>query len=392
MGRPPLPVGTMGEVRYHPAGPDKIRAVANYRDHDGRTRRVERTGRSKAAAAARLKEACRDRGRTDAAVELTGATTVAAAAEQWYAEVEAGVASGRLSPTTAAAYADRLRSQVVPAIGALRLREVTVGRVDKVIRTTTERHGSAVAKMTRTVLSGVLGLAARHDAIESNPVRDAAPIHGTKKPAAALSLDQARQLRARVAADPKAAGWDLVDFADMMLATGLRIGETAAITWPAVDLDAGTVEVRGTVIRVRGAGLVIKPKPKSKSGWRVVELPTWALAMLRRRSATVDDNEWSVVFPTVEGRLRDPSNTQADLRKVFDRAGHPEITSHTFRRTVATLMDRAGLTARAAADQLGHAKVSMTTDNYFGRQVARTGAAGVLEALDQGAERIERGG
>jgi hypothetical protein len=36
----------------------------------------------------------------------------------------------------------------------------------------------------------------------------------------------------------------------------------------------------------------------------------------------------------------------------------------------------AGLTARQAADQLGHAKVSMTQDNYFGRKVARTGAPG----------------
>src|SRR5690348_16283750 len=42
-----------------------------------------------------------------------------------------------------------------------------------------------------------------------------------------------------------------------------------------------------------------------------------------------------------------------------------DVTSHTFRRTVATLMDEAGLSARAAADQLGHAKVSMTQDHYF---------------------------
>jgi integrase len=36
-----------------------------------------------------------------------------------------------------------------------------------------------------------------------------------------------------------------------MLATGLRIGEAAAVTWDALDLAAGTVEVRGTVVRAR---------------------------------------------------------------------------------------------------------------------------------------------
>ena len=50
------------------------------------------------------------------------------------------------------------------------------------------------------------------------------------------------------------------------------------------------------------------------------------------------------------------------------------------------LMDKAGLTSRAAADQLGHAKVSMTHDQYFGRRSAKTGAAAVLEALDQPSE------
>ncbi len=57
------------------------------------------------------------------------------------------------------------------------------------------------------------------------------------------------------------------------------------------------------------------------------------------------------------------------------------MTFHVFGKTVATLMDHAGLSSRAAADQLGHANTSMTTDVYFGREIAATGAATVLEAL-----------
>jgi integrase len=54
------------------------------------------------------------------------------------------------------------------------------------------------------------------------------------------------------------------------------------------------------------------------------------------------------------------------------------VTSHVHRKTVATLMDTAGLSAPQAADQLGHAEVSMTQDYYIRRKVARTGAAEVL--------------
>ena len=87
------------------------------------------------------------------------------------------------------------------------------------------------------------------------------------------------------------------------------------------------------------------------------------------------------VFPAPKGSLRDPSNTASDLRRALDKAGFEWVTSHMFRKTVATLMDEGGLSSRAAADQLGHANPSMTQDAYMGRKVASTGAAAILEVL-----------
>ena len=72
---------------------------------------------------------------------------------------------------------------------------------------------------------------------------------------------------------------------------------------------------------------------------------------------------------------------QKRLKRAFTFAGRSEITSHWLRKSVATAMDDAGLSARAPADQLGHARPSITQDVYFGRGIADTGAADVLEAL-----------
>lgn len=66
-----------------------------------------------------------------------------------------------------------------------------------------------------------------------------------------------------------------------------------------------------------------------------------------------------------------PQNTRADLRDAFDGAGYEWVTSHVFRKTVAMLMDEAGLSSRATADQLGHANPSLTQDVYYGRKVTQ---------------------
>jgi integrase len=372
----------MGEIRTEQLPNGKYRAIANYRDFDGRTRQLERTAKTETGSRNRLKEACRDRGRTDAAAEISAATTVTALAEEWFSRIQTAVDAGEKSPNTGQVYRDRLDNQVIPAIGGLRLREVRVSTIDRVLKTVRERNGVAVAKTTRSVMSGLFALAMRHDAMPANPVRDAERLHVVKKAHRVLTLDEVRDLRAKIAADQKAVDWDLPDLVDMMMATGLRIGETSAITWAAINFDDATVEVRGTVVRIKGKGLVIKLKPKSEAGWRKVQLPTWCVNMLKQRLAEYEPNEWGAVFTSPGGRLRDPSNSQGDLRDVFNRAGYEDISSHTFRRTVATLMDTAGLSARAAADQLGHARVSMTQDGYFGRQIARTGAADLLESVD----------
>src|ERR687884_393958 len=100
----------------------------------------------------------------------------------------------------------------------------------------------------------------------------------------------------------------------MMLATGKRMGENSANTWDALDLDARTVKIRVTVGRIKGQGLRIKLKPKSRAGYRKLRLPSWAVEMLRRRRAEATPNKWGVVFTSPTGLLRSPSNTQADLR------------------------------------------------------------------------------
>lgn len=269
---------------------------------------------------------------------------------------------------------------MLPGLGSLPMKSLTVGVVDRFLKEVKIRHSSAaIAKQTKTVVSGICVLACRNDVLGTNPVREVSRIAGkAKKAPRSLSLDEVHKLRAALLKDKTAVARDLPDLVGFMLATAMRIGEVCALKWDAVDLQAGTVAVRGTVIRLTGKGLVVRNVPKSAAGERILELPSWCVDMLRER---VNSRTTEIVFPSEMHHLRDLSNTRRGLREAFKAAGYEGITSHVFRKTAATLLDDAGVPARLIADQLGHAQPSMTQNIYMGRKVRATGAAAILEQL-----------
>ncbi|WP_258175390.1 tyrosine-type recombinase/integrase [Actinopolyspora mortivallis] len=355
------------------------RALTKFRDFDGVTRSVERVGKTKAAAQRQLKQALTERTATVAEV-VAPSTRFREVAEQWFRSVQAAAAQGTRSPTTVDVYRSQLDRHVLPALGELRIQEVTVPRVDSFLSALRSQSGTSTAKTSRTVVSGVLGLAVRHGAIPNNPVRETARIEeGHKSAPRALTAAERTRFLDQLESDETASGRDIPDLVRFMLATGVRIGEALAVCWPEVDCEAGLVSVNFTVVRVKGKGLVRK-STKSSSGERTLPLPSWAVEMLRRRESKRGDRE-EPVFPDSLGGLRDPSNTRRDLRKARGTEEFTWVTSHVFRKTAATILDEAGLSARVVADQLGHSRPSLTQDVYLGRKAVTEDAATALETV-----------
>ena len=78
--------------------------------------------------------------------------------------------------------------------------------------------------------------------------------------------------------------------------------------------------------------------------------------------------------------FRNPANVRPELREARGTDALAWITTHTFRKTAATILDEAALSARLVADQLGHSRPSMTQDVYLGRRAVDSQAALALEA------------
>jgi len=385
MGRPPMPLGSWGLIRTYPVGQDakgkplRFRALARFRGFDGRTRLVEASGKTATQASQALRLRLQHQSLAGGQGELTGLTKFSVASELWLEQVEGLVEEGRRSPSTVDTYRRQLKNHINPVLGEVRLGEVTPRLADRVIGQIKRRSSGATARSCRSVVSGVLALAVRHGALPSNPVREVERIEAKPRKQPRALTDQERiELLRQLRADERAVRHDLPDLVFFMLATGCRIGEALAVVWSQVNLAAGTVEITSTLIRVKGEGLLRKGT-KSQAGARTLPLPASAVLVLQRRFAAGARLD-QPVFPDTKGGFRDPSNVRRALRSARGGETLAWITSHTFRKTAATILDQADLSARLVADQLGHARISMTQDHYIGRRAVNSQTAEALES------------
>lgn len=112
MARPPLPIGSWGRISSRVletdenGKPTKVRAKANFRDHDGHVRDVTAYGKTATAAERALLKKLQDRAKTSQAGELTAMHKITHLLDLWEQKFAEMVADGqrpppRLTPTGA---------------------------------------------------------------------------------------------------------------------------------------------------------------------------------------------------------------------------------------------------------------------------------------------------
>jgi integrase len=170
-----------------------------------------------------------------------------------------------------------------------------------------------------------------------------------------------------------------VDPITLLIATGLRESELLGLLWTDFDADAATLTVTGKVARPVGQGMQRYDTTKSEAGRRTLPLPRFAVEMLIARRDLPYFGEQTMIFPSTAGTIRDPNNFNTRWRRARDELGVPEVTTHSFRKSLATLIDDEGLSARIGADHLGHTNVSMTQDRYMSRGRVHPQVADLLD-------------
>lgn len=152
------------------------------------------------------------------------------------------------------------------------------------------------------------------------------------------------------------------------LALGLRQGEALGLRWSDVDLDAGTLHVRQSLMRVTGKGIMFG-EPKSANSKRPLAIPATLLGPLKahRKQQTearlAAGDRWvdsGLMFTLEDGRPIDPSVDFRRWRKLLVAAGVKHYRLHDARHSAATMLLAQGVDIRVAMKVLGHANLATT--------------------------------
>lgn len=392
--RPPLPLGTWGKIRRHKLSSGRWRARGRYRDADGVTRDVEAWGNTGAAAERMLITQLKNR-QEHIESDITSSMRLSELSLLWFAEIET---NGRAGRRTVDGYKDTYRRVIAPALSGVRLNELTTSKLDRFLKAVAIDHPTT-ARHSKIVLTGMIGLAVRHDALPRNPIRDVGLIRLDSKQVRALTITDVQNLRVVInkwQADPDHQGRprasDLLEVLDIFLATGARIGEVLAIRWEDINLEATppTITISGTVVMEKSRGTYRQDHPKTKAGFRTVKLPPFAADTLRRKSTREHPLPEEMLFPSSTGTVRSPHNFRRQWRDARAGSAYEWVTPHVFRKSVATLIDQAYSSKQAAA-QLGHSGTAITEKHYIAKSSESPDLTDVLQKFAQREPPLELG-
>lgn len=267
-----------------------------------------------------------------------------------------------------------------------RVQDVTAPELARLLRGMRERYSPWTCVAVYRLLAGTFTLALRRGLIARSPIDGLAPSERPKqrnaRRVAVLDATTLDRLVAAGTSERWRAALGLAAYA------GLRLGELRALTWADVDLKAGTIAVRRSLLPDG------TPKaPKTDAGVRTVPL----LPALRRLLAAwklqaPHTRDEDFVIGTADGRPVQERNLRRALEEAKHAAGLDQtddrLSWHSLRHSFASLLATdLGLPATTLAELVGHADAGFTLKVYArdGRDkatvvrdvLARAAAAGV---------------
>lgn len=269
-------------------------------------------------------------------------------------------------PRTLESYRNAVETHIIPALGHIRLNELSPAHIQQLLAEQTEKGLSPrTAEYTWQVLRRALRVAVEWGLVIRNVAESVKPPRPQRSEVTPLDLSEIRKLLKTAEEHRLSAAFNLA------LTTGVRRGEILGLRWEDLDLEGGRLRVTGALQRVEGR--LKRTAPKSDRSRRSIALPTSAATTLRRWKAIqaqerlAAGSEWAdtgFVFTTDLGQPIDPRNFLRQWHRLLDDTELPRRPLHNARHSAASLMLSEGVPLKVVQEVLGHSTIRLTADLY----------------------------
>jgi integrase len=260
-----------------------------------------------------------------------------------------------------------VRLHIKPSLGRTPLVKLTAQQLSALYgRKLAEGLASNTVRHVHATIHAALEDALRLDIVARNVASLVRPPKAPHQVMKVYDPDQANQLLEAAKGDRLEAMYVL------MLTSACRLGELLGLTWNALDLERGEMQVTSALKEVsshRSLGT-----PKTAHSRRSIPLTPVAVASLKRHHTAqlaerlVHGPDWNphrLVFCTTTGMPYARSNWRLQhYVRMIRKSGLPYIRPHDLRHTAATLLLLEGVQPLVVSELLGHSSVAFTLATY----------------------------
>ena len=156
------------------------------------------------------------------------------------------------------------------------------------------------------------------------------------------------------------------------LYTGMRIGETLALTWDDIDFEKRTINITKTINYVKGE-FKIGP-PKTDNSYRILGMNNTVYSLLQQIKEEQDKmkkalkdvwQDLNLVFTQDTGGYIQKANINNRLSSLKKGTNYEYITVHSLRHANATLLLMNGVDLKIVSAHLGHNDIQTTANVYI---------------------------
>lgn len=294
--------------------------------------------------------------------------TVSAWLDTWLHEY----AANTCKPLTLSTYQSRIETHIRPALGKIKLTDLTAAHVQTFYNDLTRNKGLApkTVNSVHGILHKALKQAVKLRYIGYNPAdacdtprltqREINPLTESEITAFLTELQQSGEVLSRLFR--------------VALFTGMREGEICGLSWDAVDFASGTITVRQQLQKEKkkGGSFYIATTKNEKT--RTITAAPFVMDLLREEYAAqrkarlaaglIWENKWNLVFTNAIGEHIVPQTALKRFKAVCARIGRPDARFHDMRHTFAVASLQEGDSVKTVQENLGHATASFTLDVY----------------------------